>query len=285
MDCSPRAHWRTGPLPFTSSFPYPLPTSLSWNSASTPSRMSAPSLVRSGSARTSACATSSRRSSSPTRSGSTCSASASTTGPTMPSRRLRWRSRRRPTRTSRIRLTSAVTVLSSDDPVRVFQQFATLDLLSRRARRDHGRPRLVHRVVPAVRLRARRLRRAVRRKARPAARAQRRRARHLVGQHRAADQRPRASIRGRCRQLPIWIAVGGTPQSVVRAGTLGLPLALAIIGGEPARFAPLFDLYREAARRAGHDAGDAAHLASMCMALSVRQASRPPTISTGRRPR
>ena len=55
-------------------------------------------------------------------------------------------------------------------------------------------------------------------------------------------------------RLPIWIAVGGTPQSVVRAGSLGLPLALAIIGGEPARFAPLFDLYRRAAAESGHDA-------------------------------
>ena len=54
--------------------------------------------------------------------------------------------------------------------------------------------------------------------------------------------------------LPVWIAVGGTPQSVARAGALGLPVALAIIGGEPARYAPLFDLYREAARRAGQDA-------------------------------
>jgi alkanesulfonate monooxygenase SsuD/methylene tetrahydromethanopterin reductase-like flavin-dependent oxidoreductase (luciferase family) len=55
--------------------------------------------------------------------------------------------------------------------------------------------------------------------------------------------------------LPVWIAVGGTPQSVVRAGTLGLPLAVAIIGGAPARFGPLVDLYREAARLAGHDPG------------------------------
>jgi alkanesulfonate monooxygenase SsuD/methylene tetrahydromethanopterin reductase-like flavin-dependent oxidoreductase (luciferase family) len=70
----------------------------------------------------------------------------------------------------------------------------------------------------------------------------------------------RAPINGRAvyprpfqERLPIWIAVGGTPQSVVRAAELGLPLALAIIGGEPARFAPLFTLYRESARRAGHD--------------------------------
>ena len=61
-------------------------------------------------------------------------------------------------------------------------------------------------------------------------------------------------------RLPIWIAVGGTPQSVVRAGSLGLPLALAIIGGEPARFAPLFDLYRRAAARERPRCGDARHL-------------------------
>ena len=79
--------------------------------------------------------------------------------------------------------------------------------------------------------------------------------------------------------LPIWIAVGGTPQSVVRAGALGLPLALAIIGGEPARFAPLFDLYRRAAAEAGHDAGDAAAPRSTSTASSPRPASRPPTSS------
>jgi alkanesulfonate monooxygenase SsuD/methylene tetrahydromethanopterin reductase-like flavin-dependent oxidoreductase (luciferase family) len=56
--------------------------------------------------------------------------------------------------------------------------------------------------------------------------------------------------------LPVWIAVGGTPQSVVRAGVLGLPLAIAIIGGAPARFAPLVDLYRAAAREAGHEDAD-----------------------------
>ena len=88
------------------------------------------------------------------------------------------RDRRAPTR---IQLGSAVTVLSSDDPVRVFQRFATLDALSERARRGHPRPRLVHRVVPAVRLRPRRVRGAVRGEARPVRRAAARRARHLVG--------------------------------------------------------------------------------------------------------
>ncbi len=72
------------------------------------------------------------------------------------------------------------------------------------------------------------------------------------------DQRRGVYPRPYQHRLPVWIAVGGTPQSVARAGVLGLPLALAIIGGEPARFAPLFDLYREAARRSGHHAGELA---------------------------
>src|SRR5215216_5575775 len=73
------------------------------------------------------------------------------------------------------------------------------------------------------------------------------------GKHRAPLEDAGVYPRPLQDPLPLWIAVGGTPQSVVRAALLGLPLALAIIGGEPARFAPLVDLYREAARRAGHD--------------------------------
>ena len=73
------------------------------------------------------------------------------------------------------------------------------------------------------------------------------------GRHRAALQDIGVYPRPEQDPLPVWIAVGGTPASVVRAGTLGLPLMVAIIGGAPARFAPLVDLYREAARRAGHD--------------------------------
>jgi probable LLM family oxidoreductase len=73
------------------------------------------------------------------------------------------------------------------------------------------------------------------------------------GNHRAPINDRGVYPRPYQKKLPIWIAVGGTPQSVARAGMLGLPLALAIIGGEPARFAPLFSLYREAARRTGHD--------------------------------
>jgi probable LLM family oxidoreductase len=158
------------------------------------------------------------------------------------------------TGTRRIRLSSAVSVLSSDDPVRVYQQFATLDALSEgRAEIMVGRGSFIEsfplfgydlddydalfdeklglllrlnegerlswpggRFTPAI-------------------------------EDRGVYPRPVQPA------LPIWIAVGGTPQSVVRAGTLGLPLALAIIGGEPARFAPLFDLYRRAAAHAGHD--------------------------------
>ncbi|WP_027997339.1 LLM class flavin-dependent oxidoreductase [Sinorhizobium arboris] len=156
-------------------------------------------------------------------------------------------------RTSRIRLTSAVTVLSSDDPVRVFQQFATLDLLSNgRAEIMAGRgsfiesfPLFGQSLDDYDQLFAEKL--------------------DLLLALRESERitwsgtlRPPINDRGvypRPLQdaLPLWIAVGGTPQSVARAGALGLPMALAIIGGEPARFAPLFQLYREAARRSGQD--------------------------------
>ncbi len=154
-------------------------------------------------------------------------------------------------RTSRIKLSSAVTVLSSEDPVRVFQQYATLDLISGgRAEVMAGRGSFIESFP-------------------------------LFGQSlddyddlfsqkldllMALRQQEKITWSGTMRppiqgrgvyprplqaELPLWIAVGGTPQSVARAGALGLPMALAIIGGEPRRFAPLFDLYREAARRAG----------------------------------
>ena len=156
-------------------------------------------------------------------------------------------------RTKRIKLTSAVTVLSSDDPVRVFQQFATLDLLSGgRAEIMAGRgsfiesfPLFGYDLSDYDELFAEKLDLllALRESERVT----------WSGNHRAPIRDRGVYPRPYQDKLPIWIAVGGTPQSVVRAGMLGLPLALAIIGGEPARFAPLFDLYREAARRAGHD--------------------------------
>lgn len=156
-------------------------------------------------------------------------------------------------RTKRIRLTSAVTVLSSDDPVRVFQQFATLDLLSQsRAEIMVGRGSFIEsfplfgydlhdydelfeekldlllKLLESERV-------------------------TWTGKHRppldglAVYPRPQ-------KPLPIWVAVGGTPESAVRAGAHGLPMALAIIGGMPERFTTLVELHQEAARKAGHPA-------------------------------
>lgn len=156
-------------------------------------------------------------------------------------------------RTKRIRLTSAVTVLSSDDPVRVFQQFATLDLLSSgRAEIMAGRgsfiesfPLFGYDLGDYDTLFAEKLDLLL--KLRDSERVT------WEGTLRASIHDRGIYPRPYQEKLPIWIAVGGTPQSVVRAASLGLPLALAIIGGEPARFVSFFDLYREAARRAGHD--------------------------------
>jgi probable LLM family oxidoreductase len=156
-------------------------------------------------------------------------------------------------RTKRIRLTSAVTVLSSDDPVRVFQDFATLDLLSEgRAEIMAGRgsfiesyPLFGYDLHDYDELFAEKLELLI-------ALGERERI-TWRGKHRAALDDLGVYPRPHQETLPIWIAVGGTPQSVIRAGTLGLPLALAIIGGEPERFAPLIQLYRDAGKRAGHD--------------------------------
>jgi len=156
-------------------------------------------------------------------------------------------------RTKKIRLTSAVTVLSSDDPVRVFQDFATLDLLSGgRAEIMAGRGSFIEsfplfgydlddyddlfaeklelllRIIDEERI-------------------------SWSGEHRASLQNLGVYPRPLQDPLPVWIAVGGTPQSVVRAATLGLPMALAIIGGAPERFAPFISLYRDTAVKAGHD--------------------------------
>ncbi len=157
------------------------------------------------------------------------------------------------TRTKRIRLTSAVTVLSSDDPVRVFQDFATLDLLSNgRAEIMAGRgsfiesfPLFGYDLADYDELFAEKLELLL--ELRDGVRVT------WTGKHRASLNNLPVYPRPLQDPLPVWIAVGGTPQSVIRAGTLGLPLALAIIGGAPARFKPMVDLYRESARRAGHD--------------------------------
>ncbi len=158
------------------------------------------------------------------------------------------------TRTQHIRLTSAVTVLSSDDPVRVFQSFATLDLLSGgRAEIMVGRGSFIEsfplfgydlddynslfdaKLDLLLKLRA---------------------TEHVTweGKHHAALSDQGVYPRPLQNPLPVWVAVGGTPQSVVRAATRGLPMALAIIGGTPESFVPLVKLYRQTGARAGHDA-------------------------------
>src|SRR5271157_824 len=154
-------------------------------------------------------------------------------------------------RTKRIRLTSAVTVLSSDDPVRVYEEFATLDCLSGgRAEIMAGRgsfiesfPLFGYDLDDYDALFAEKLDLLLAIRANP----------HPVwrGEHRAPLNGEGVYPRALQDPLPVWIASGGTPQSVARAGALGLPLAIAIIGGEPARFAPLAALYREQAGRAG----------------------------------
>jgi probable LLM family oxidoreductase len=155
-------------------------------------------------------------------------------------------------RTRRIRLTSAVTVLSSADPVRVFQSFATLDLLSQgRAEIVAGRgsfvdsfPLFGFRLEDYDSLFAEKLDLLL----------EIRDNEHVTwsGKHRAPLTGQGVYPRPVQNPLPIWLGVGGTPASFVRAGTLGLPLMVAIIGGETRRFRPLIDLYREAGARAGH---------------------------------
>ena len=156
--------------------------------------------------------------------------------------------------TERIRLSSAVTVLSSDDPVRVFQEFATVDLLSSgRAEIMAGRgsfvesfPLFGYDVDDYNELFDEKLELLL------ALRSSERVT--WSGTHRAPLEDQGVYPRPLQDPLPVWIAVGGTPESVFRAGSLGLPLAIAIIGGMPERFAPLVQLHRDAATAAGHDA-------------------------------
>src|ERR671917_150252 len=155
--------------------------------------------------------------------------------------------------TKRIRLASAVTVLSSDDPVRVFEEFSTLDLLSGgRAEIWAGRgsftesfPLFGYDLDDYDSLFAEKLELLL--EIRGSERVT------WSGRHRAPLQEAGVYPRPVQDPLPVWIAVGGTPTSVVRAGALGLPPMIAIIGGRPGRFVPLVELYREAAARAGHD--------------------------------
>jgi probable LLM family oxidoreductase len=155
-------------------------------------------------------------------------------------------------RTKRIRLTSAVTVLSAADPVRVFQNFATLDLISRgRAEMVVGRgsfieafPLFGYNLQDYDELFAEKLDLLL--KIRDS---------EFVtwsGKFRPALKNIPVYPRPLQKSLPIWVGVGGTPESFIRAGSLGLPLMVAIIGGETHHFRPLVDLYREAGKKAGY---------------------------------
>lgn len=155
-------------------------------------------------------------------------------------------------RTERIRLTSAVSVLSSDDPVRVFQRFATLDLISGgRAEIIAGRgsftesfPLFGYDLADYDALFSEKLDLLM----------ELTRSERVTwpGGHRPAIDDLGVYPRPAQDPLPVWVAVGGTPRSFIRAGALGAPLAIASIGGYPEQFAPLVELYREAARQSGH---------------------------------
>ncbi|MFI5193129.1 MAG: LLM class flavin-dependent oxidoreductase [Chitinophagales bacterium] len=154
--------------------------------------------------------------------------------------------------TQKIKLSSAVTVLSSDDPVRVYQDFATVDLLSGgRAEIMAGRgsfiesfPLFGYALEDYDDLFTEKLDLLLMINGSERV--------SWKGKHRPPIQNLGVYPRAFQDKLPIWIAVGGTPASVIRAGKLGLPLTLAIIGGSPAQFLPLVDLYRKTSTAAGH---------------------------------
>lgn len=156
-------------------------------------------------------------------------------------------------RTSRIRLTSAVTVLSSADPVRIFQEFATLDAVSHgRAEIMAGRgsfiesfPLFGQNLQDYHELFEEKLDLLLKLRAADTV--------TWSGRHRPAIDGLYITPRPVQQPLPVWIASGGNAESAVRAGSLGLPLALAIIGGSPEHFLPIVELYQKAARIAGHD--------------------------------
>src|ERR687888_2399294 len=155
-------------------------------------------------------------------------------------------------RTKRIRLSSAVTVLSAADPVRVFQEFATLDLLSQgRAEMVVGRGSFIE-AFPLFGLRLEDYDSLFAEKLDLLLKIRENEHVHWSGEYRPTLSGQGVYPRPLQDPLPIWVGVGGPPQSFVRAGILGLPLMVAIIGGETRRFKPLIDLYREAGRQAGH---------------------------------
>ena len=157
-------------------------------------------------------------------------------------------------RTKRIRLTSAVKVLSAADPVRVFQEFATLDLLSQgRAEMVVGRGSFIE-AFPLFGLRLEDYDSLFEEKLDMLLKIRDNELVYWSGKYRPSLNGQGVYPRPLQNPLPIWIGVGGTPESFVRAGLLGLPLMVAIIGGETHGFRPLIDLYREAGRQAGYSA-------------------------------
>jgi probable LLM family oxidoreductase len=155
-------------------------------------------------------------------------------------------------RTTRIRLTSAVTVLSAADPVRVFQEFATIDLLSQgRAEMVVGRGSSVE-AFPLFGFRLEDYDSLFEEKLDLLLKIRQNERVRWSGKYRPPLTGQGIYPRPLQNPLPIWLGVGGTPRSFARAGMLGLPLMIAIIGGEPRRFRPLVDLYRETGARHGH---------------------------------
>lgn len=155
-------------------------------------------------------------------------------------------------RTSRIRLGSAVTVLSAVDPVRAFQSFATLDLISRgRAEMVVGRGSFIE-AYPLFGLNLHDYDALFTEKLELLLQIRDNEYVNWKGRFRPALNNQPVYPRPLQEPLPVWLGVGGTPESFARAGTLGLPLMVAVIGGETYRFRQLVDLYREAGKRAGH---------------------------------
>jgi len=155
--------------------------------------------------------------------------------------------------TKNIKLSSAVTVLGSDDPVRVFQSFATVDLISGgRAEIMVGRGSFIE-SFPLFGYDLNEYDELFAEKLELLLKINHNEIVSWKGKHRSSLINLGVYPRPLQPSLPIWQAVGGTPQSAVRAGTLGLPMALAIIGGYPDKFVPFINLYRESGKTAGHE--------------------------------
>jgi probable LLM family oxidoreductase len=155
-------------------------------------------------------------------------------------------------RTNQIRLTSAVTVLSAADPVRVFQNFATLDLVSKgRAEMVVGRGSFIE-SFPLFGFNLQDYDQIFEEKLDLLLNITKNEFVHWSGKFRPALKGQGIYPRPVQEPFPVWLGVGGTPESFIRAGVLGLPLMVAVIGGETHRFRPLIDLYKEAGKKAGH---------------------------------